>query len=72
MDVIIVKEERCKQCGLCIQHCPKEAISFSERFNSAGYSPVEVDQEKCIKCGICYSMCPDGVYEITNNGQEGE
>ncbi|WP_243545742.1 4Fe-4S binding protein [Pseudodesulfovibrio tunisiensis] len=72
MDVIIVKEERCKQCGLCIEHCPKGAISFADHFNSAGMTPVQVDDEKCIKCGMCYTMCPDGVYEISNNGQGGK
>jgi len=71
MDVITVKEERCKECGLCIAHCPNEAISFSDRLNSAGYRPVEVDDAKCIKCGICYTMCPDGVYEISQNGESG-
>jgi 2-oxoglutarate ferredoxin oxidoreductase subunit delta len=58
------KQERCKQCGLCVAKCPKKAISFSEDMNAAGYRPVTVDHEKCIGCGACYIMCPDMVYEI--------
>lgn len=65
MDSIIVRKERCKQCGLCITHCAKKAITFSEKFNDAGYSYVTVDESVCIKCGMCYIMCPDGVYEVT-------
>lgn len=60
----MVKTERCKACGLCIQHCPKKCIQFADTLNAAGYHPVEVDEETCIACGSCYIMCPDGVYEI--------
>lgn len=69
MEVMIVKTERCKQCGLCAANCPNDAISFSEEFNDAGYCFAQVDDEKCIKCGICYSMCPDGVFEIAKQTQ---
>ncbi|MGE4290629.1 MAG: DUF362 domain-containing protein [Desulfovibrio sp.] len=68
MEGMIVKKERCKQCGLCVANCPNDAISFSCEFNDAGYCFAIVDDEKCIRCGICYTMCPDGVYEII--GQE--
>ena len=61
---VTVKSERCKQCELCVLHCPKNAIEFSEEFNEFGYRTTVVDDEKCIACGICYTMCPDGVYEI--------
>lgn len=60
-----VKQERCKQCGLCAANCPREAISFSEEINSSGYRPANIDAQKCMACGICYTMCPDGVYEIS-------
>lgn len=58
------RPERCKECGLCIAHCPKEAISFSEEINSSGYRYSVIDDEKCIACGTCYTVCPDGVYEV--------
>jgi len=62
-----VKQERCKQCGLCVVNCPKKAISFIEEINTAGYRPVNIDDEKCVGCGICYTVCPDGVYEVLGN-----
>lgn len=59
-----INVERCKECGLCVNNCPKKAISFSEHINSFGYHPVMIDDDKCIGCGICYTTCPDGVYHI--------
>ena len=59
-----VKGELCKSCGICINNCPKQAISRSGRFNNGGYDQVVVDEELCIGCGICYTVCPDYVFEI--------
>ena len=59
-----IKRERCKECGLCINHCPKKAISKSDSLNANGYYPVQIDDELCIGCGICYTTCPDGVFHV--------
>lgn len=61
---VIVKPERCKECGLCGKFCPKKAISHQENTNASGYHPVVIDDEKCIGCGICYTTCPDGVFHV--------
>lgn len=61
---VLTKPERCKQCGLCVATCPKDAIKFQDEMNSNGYRYVEIDHEKCIACGMCYLTCPDGVYEV--------
>lgn len=63
-----IRTERCKECGLCIHHCPKKAISFSTDVNKLGNHPITIDDEKCIGCGICYTTCPDGVCQLL--GQE--
>ncbi len=59
-----INRERCKECGLCIYHCPKNAISKTDILNAGGYYPVQIDDEQCIACGICYTTCPDGVFHI--------
>jgi 2-oxoglutarate ferredoxin oxidoreductase subunit delta len=61
---VLVNDERCKQCGICVANCPKKAISFGDKLNLKGYQPVVIDDALCIGCGICYTMCPDWVYEI--------
>lgn len=61
---VLVKPERCKECGLCDAFCPKKAISHADHINLAGYHPVVIDDEKCIGCGICYTTCPDGVFHV--------
>ena len=58
MDRIVITQSRCKQCGLCVANCPKEALSFSAAYTDAGYRPVQVDDDKCIKCGTCFTKCP--------------
>ena len=67
MEKVLIKPERCKQCALCIDVCPKKAISFSQDINSTGYRFTMINQEICIACGMCYITCPDGVYKVLGN-----
>lgn len=46
-----VIEERCTSCGLCIEICPVNAISF----NNTG--KASIDQLRCIGCGECLCAC---------------
>jgi 2-oxoglutarate ferredoxin oxidoreductase subunit delta len=62
---IIINEERCKGCGLCIYHCPKNQIVISEEFNSKGYHPCLFrDTGECTGCKVCATMCPDVAIEV--------
>ena len=67
---VIVNKDRCKECGLCIHHCPKQAINKCNTLNAGGYYPVQVDDEACIACGMCYITCPDGVFYISGDIEE--
>ena len=52
----------CRDCGLCKQSCPQNAISRIEKENGK-YEYVS-DPNKCIGCGICAGLCPCGIWEI--------
>ena len=52
----------CRDCGLCKQSCPQNAISRIE--HSDGKFEYVSDPNKCIGCGICAGLCPCGIWEI--------
>ncbi|QGG48658.1 4Fe-4S dicluster domain-containing protein [Heliorestis convoluta] len=50
----------CKGCGLCIEKCPTDTITWSGKLGIYGTPAVEVQQDPaCIACGICQNVCPD-------------
>ena len=55
----------CRDCGLCKQSCPQNAISRVEKEN--GKFEYVSDPEKCIGCGICAGLCPCGIWEMEDN-----
>ena len=64
--MIVINEDRCKGCGLCVESCPQEILRLADgRFNAKGYQPVEVvDMEKCTGCVVCAVICPDVVFTV--------
>ena len=64
---VIVIAERCKECGFCIDFCPKHILGKSDEINSRGYYPVCVDDnDECTGCNICSMICPDFAIYITS------
>ena len=72
--MVIVDEDRCKGCGLCVSVCPANILQLAEdRFNTKGYRPVEViDPEACTGCGICATICPDVVFTVYRRKRQRE
>ena len=59
LTLIAIKDSLCQGCGICIKHCPVEAISGQKK------AVHEIDIDKCIKCGICITNCPfDAIYRM--------
>lgn len=62
---VIIDEEMCKGCGLCISVCPRRAMGLSRQINSRGFHPAgALDLAKCTACAQCALMCPDSCITI--------
>ncbi len=57
---IIVFEESCKACGLCIDLCPTKV--FDEATDHR--MPVVARIEDCTACSICEFLCPDWAISV--------
>ena len=63
---IVINEDFCKGCGLCVSTCPLRLIRLANRVSPKGYYPAEcIDTEgKCTGCALCATMCPDVAIEV--------
>lgn len=63
---IVINEDFCKGCGICVSTCPLHLIRIANRVSPGGYYPAEcVDpEEKCTGCAFCATMCPDVAIEV--------
>ena len=60
MKRIVVDEEYCKGCHLCIHQCKQKALVVSCKRNAKGYlMPEAPDPELCNTCLQCEKTCPD-------------
>lgn len=64
----------CKGCGLCIQVCPTNVITYSKELGTYGTQRVECDASGCITCGKCAEICPDSaiVVKLERKGTRSE
>ena len=51
---LLIKEKRCKGCGICAAFCPKKVLEVSLLGKITPVRP-----EDCIACGQCEMRCPD-------------
>jgi 2-oxoglutarate ferredoxin oxidoreductase subunit delta len=63
---LVIAEEHCKGCELCIAACPKGVLALDHsRVNVLGYHPIELtDAAGCTSCAFCARICPDAVFTI--------
>ena len=52
-----VRGDLCAQCGVCVEHCPAQALSSGEI--------PQLDEKKCISCYCCCELCPHQAFELT-------
>jgi 2-oxoglutarate ferredoxin oxidoreductase subunit delta len=61
---IIVNENICKGCEVCIPACPQESIGLSEHINSTGYRYAVLVQDNCTGCVNCALVCPEAAITV--------
>ena len=64
-----IEPNMCKGCGICIEKCPVQALSFSEDIGFFGNVVPKVDLEKCILCQNCYTFCPDTAISVKKDSK---
>ena len=55
----IFKSEFCKQCGLCFNVCPDDAIPVNKDSKREDF-----DYDACKGCGVCAKVCPFKAIEM--------
>lgn len=65
MAKIIINQDKCKGCFLCVNFCPKGLLKKSTKLNRQGLNFVEfVAAGDCIGCMQCAVICPDCCIEV--------
>ena len=69
---ILVANERCKGCSLCIDVCQPGALALDTSVvNAMGHHPVTlIHPEACTSCAKCARMCPDAALSVFARAKE--
>ena len=62
---VVILEEECKGCCLCMDSCPQDALALSDNLNRRGLRYVrQLDADPCTGCGLCYVQCPSSAIVV--------
>ena len=62
---IVVDNERCKGCEVCVGTCHSQVIAMTEDVNGKGYHYAYMENpDFCTGCFNCAMVCPDGVITV--------
>lgn len=64
---VVIDQERCKGCNLCVTFCPQDVLILDpDHLNAKGYHPAMLveDEKHCTGCSICAVVCPDVCFTV--------
>ncbi len=71
--MIVIVDEYCKGCDICIHVCPKDILEASTEVGSRGYYvPQVADGNACNNCRQCELFCPDFAIFIVEEEGSGD
>ena len=60
--MIIINEDRCDLCGVCIGVCPENCMEM-------GAAYLEINDDVCTLCNRCILICPVSALELYETKQ---
>jgi len=71
---LMQNKEVCNSCGICVEICPKEAITLDPGLVENGVfvkkPKISIDSKNCVLCGECAVLCPLKALVMKVNGKE--
>ncbi|MFQ5887118.1 MAG: 4Fe-4S binding protein [Candidatus Hydrothermarchaeales archaeon] len=61
---ISLDQDTCQGCGLCIEICPSNALTFPRPEIGEVLEKIAVDDDTCIYCEACINVCPVDVIKV--------
>ncbi len=61
---VLIAQEICKGCELCIGACPQESLGLSDKINLKGYRYAVLVLDNCTGCVNCALVCPDAAITV--------
>jgi len=59
-----IVEDRCNNCGLCVDYCRFDAINLAPPTLSTNGDKYKIDPFACDGCGVCVRHCPEDALEF--------
>ncbi len=56
----VINHRLCTRCGICLEACPLNIISYKPPAREGKEKLVEIDYQRCIHCFCCQENCTEG------------